>query len=289
MSRPYPTTKGHALTTRLRHGLIALTAVAMFSPAAAQSGDDFGIWTDISAEKKLNKQLSVEGGVGFRAENDLASFTRWDVSLGLGYKPIKGLKFSAGYVYMYDRSLQEVKERYNSRGEINGYNVDHGYWRSKHRGWFDVTGKVGFGRFSVSLRERYQYTHTMATETMRDKYRNPKQPGYTGETYPMGGMEFMTFSQEMDQKGHKNAHYLRSRLLVSYNVRGVPLEPFVSYELSNSLTDGFSLDKRRFSVGADYKIKKKYKISLAYLYQNGADDDSADDIHVIDLGFKVEF
>lgn len=289
MSRPYPTTKGHALTTRLRRGLIALAAVAMFSPAAAQSGDDFGIWTDISAEKKLNKQLSVEGGVGFRAENDLASFTRWDVSLGLGYKPIKGLKFSAGYVYMYDRSLQEVKERYNSRGEINGYNVDHGYWRSKHRGWFDVTGKVGFGRFSVSLRERYQYTHTMATETMRDKYRNPKQPGFNGPSHEMGGMEFMTFRQEMDQKGHKNAHYLRSRLLVNYNVRGVPLEPFVSYELSNSLTDGFSLDKRRFSVGADYKIKKKYKISLAYLYQNGADDDSADDIHVIDLGFKVEF
>lgn len=289
MSRPYPTTKGHALTTRLRRGLIALAAVTMFAPAIAQSGDDFGIWTDISAEKKLNKQFSVEGGVGFRAENDLASFTRWDVSLGLGYKPIKGLKFSAGYVYMYDRSLQEVKERYNSRGEINGYNVDHGYWRSKHRGWFDVTGKVGFGRFSVSLRERYQYTHTMATKTMRDKYRDPKQPGFNGTPHEMGGMEFMTFRQEMDQKGHKNAHYLRSRLLVSYNVRGVPLEPFVSYELSNSLTDGFSLDKRRFSVGADYKIKKKYKISLAYLYQNGADDDSADDIHVIDLGFKVEF
>ena len=50
MSRPYSIPKGHALTTRLRHGLIALAAVTMFAPAAAQSGDNFGIWTDISAE-----------------------------------------------------------------------------------------------------------------------------------------------------------------------------------------------------------------------------------------------
>lgn len=264
--------------------LAALTAL----PATAS--DDFGIWTGIGAEKKFNKKFSVEAGLGFRAEQQLKSAARWDASVGVGYKPWRFLKLSAGYVYLYDRSLQEAKVNYgNKSGRKNGYNVDHGYWRSKHRAYFDVTGKVDAGRFTFSLRERYQMTHSMAATCVRDRYRDLAPGGYNKEVYTWNGENFMSYERTTDDKGHKNAHYLRSRFQVEYNIRHCPVDPFVSYELSNNLSDALTLDKTRLTVGADWAITKQHKLSLAYIYQNGADDDGNDDIHVIDIGYKFSF
>ena len=49
------------------------------------------------------------------------------------------------------------------------------------------------------------------------------------------------------------------------------------------------LDKTRLTVGGDWKLSKKHKISAAYIYQDGADDDGNDDIHVISVGYKFTF
>lgn len=270
-----------------RKCLVLALAAMVAAPAVAD--DDFGLWTSIAAEKKFNKKISLEAGIDFRSEQKLKSVSRWSGSLGVGYKPWKFLKFSAGYAYIYDRSVQEAKVNYTNSGNINGYNVDHGYWRSKHRAYVDATGKLDVGRFSFSLRERYQYTHTMGTTCLRDRYRDTAPGGYSGDIYYWNGEGFIEKNLVEDDKSHKNNHYFRSRLQVSYDIKGVPLEPFVSYEISNNLSDGFALDKTRITVGTDWKINKKHKLSLAYLYQDGADDDSNDNIHVIDLGYKFEF
>ncbi len=73
----------------------------------AAAGDDFGIWTNIAAEKKINKAWSVEAGIDFRSEQKLQSVTRWGVSLGADYKPWSFLKLSGGYAFLFVRSLQE--------------------------------------------------------------------------------------------------------------------------------------------------------------------------------------
>ena len=92
-------------TTRL----MALAALAAF-PLSSVAGDDFGLWTEISAEKKLTQQFSIDAGIDFRAEQQLKSFSRWAGSLGFAYKPAKFLKASAGYAYIYDRNPQESKK-----------------------------------------------------------------------------------------------------------------------------------------------------------------------------------
>ena len=66
------------------------------SAATAAAGDDFGIWTGISAEKKINRKFSAEAGIDFRAEQQLKSAARWNASIGIGYKPLKWLRMGAG-------------------------------------------------------------------------------------------------------------------------------------------------------------------------------------------------
>lgn len=270
-----------------KHLLLAASLLATASPAVA--GDDFGIWTGISAEKAVTKKVSLDFGVDFRAEQNLQSAARWDASFGFGYKPFKFLKFAAGYTYIYDRTPQEAKVNYTNKGRINGYNVDHGFWRSKYRFNFDVTGKVKFGPVSVSLRERYLLTEYDAATYKRDRYRDAVQGGYTGETFHWGGQDFMSYEQIQGEKSSHNRHLLRSRLQVEGKFGTCPITPFVAYELSNDLSSQLELKKTRLSVGADWKISKKHVLSLGYIYQDGIDDDSNGNIHVIDIGYKFKF
>lgn len=264
-----------------------LPLLAATLPATA--GDDFGVWTSVAAEKEVTKKLSFEGSLEFRAENKLRSATRWDVSVGADYKLWKFLKVSGGYVYIYDRSLQETKVNFNNSGKENGYNVDHGFWRSKHRAHFDLTFKHKLGRFELSLRERYQFTHYRPADCLRDRYRDEALAGDQGDFYEWNGRKFYSFEQVPEHKSTRNRHYLRSRLQLEYDIKGLPLAPAVSYEMSNDFSDAFDIAKHRVTAGADWKVNKKNVISLNYIYENGADDDSDGNAHVISVGYKLKF
>ncbi len=274
----------------MKKTILCLLMALMAVPTIAE--DDFGIWSGISAEKKLNKKFSIEAGIGFRAEQKLKNASRWDFSLGAAYKPMKWLKISAGYMYIYDYSPEEAKVNYNDNNEVKGYNIDQGFWRSKHRAYFDATGKVDVGRFTFSLRERYQLSHSVATTCDRIRLRNVVSEGYNGEKFLFDGKEYIVNAETFgtDDKPAKNEHILRSRLKAEYNIKGLPLNPFVSYEFHNLLNEGFDIDKTRLIVGTDWEITKKHKVSLAYLYQNGANkENTSNNLHAIEVSYKFDF
>lgn len=282
--------------------ILFAAALALCSATSAIAQSDFGVWTEIGIEKSFNKKFSLEASVENRMANNATQPQRWNAAIGGSYKPLKWLKLGAGYVFIYNRNFQEAEEKYkeNDEGEIvlgkdgkpiiEGYNVDHGYWRPRHRAYFDVQGKVDIGRFSISLRERYLYNYYVETEALRDKYRNPSQPGYTGNLYPFNGMEFMKYEQETDTKKAKSKHSLRSRLQVEYDIKGVPLTPFVSCELTNELSNAMQYDKVRAQAGVEWKINKKHILSGAYLYQNENQEIGPNEsLHAIKLGYKFKF
>lgn len=282
--------------------ILFAAALALCSATSAIAQSDFGVWTEIGVEKSFNKKFSLEASVENRMANNATQPQRWNAAIGGSYKPLKWLKLGAGYVFIYNRNFQETEEKYkeNDEGEIvlgkdgkpiiEGYNVDHGYWRPRHRAYFDVQGKVDVGRFSISLRERYLYNYYVETEALRDKYRNPSQPGYTGNLYPFNGMEFMKYEQEMDTKKAKSKHSLRTRLQVEYDIKGVPLTPFVSCELTNELSNAMQYDKVRAQAGVEWKINKKHILSGAYLYQNENQEIGPNEsLHAIKLGYKFKF
>lgn len=282
--------------------ILFAAALALCSATSAIAQSDFGVWTEIGVEKSFNKKFSLEASVENRMANNATQPQRWNASIGGSYKPLKWLKLGAGYVFIYNRNFQEVEEKYkeNDEGEIvlgkdgkpiiEGYNVDHSYWRPRHRAYFDVQGKVDVGRFSISLRERYLYNYYVEAEALRDKYRNPSQPGYTGNLYPFNGMEFIKYEQEMDTKKAKSKHSLRTRLQVEYDIKGVPLTPFVSCELTNELSNAMQYDKVRAQAGVEWKINKKHILSGAYLYQNENQEIGPNEsLHAIKLGYKFKF
>lgn len=263
--------------------LLALTLTLATLPAMA--GDDFGIWTEVGAQKQITKRLTIGAGIEMRLEDQLKNVADWRGSVDLGYKLNKYLRANAGYVYIYDHSLEKVKEKYDEDGDFKGYNVSHPFWRSKHRGYFSLTGKLTTGRFTFSLRERYQYTYRTSASYTKDRYRKEKSSG----TYEYLGHTFKKMTTATEEKGSKQDHYLRSRLEVSYNTRHCPIDPFVSFETSNNLAGGFSSDKQRYSVGADWTLSKQHALSLAYIYKHGSDDDDNGNAHIISLGYKFKF
>jgi hypothetical protein len=282
--------------------ILFAAALALCSATSAIAQSDFGVWTEIGVEKSFNKKFSLEASVENRMADNATQPQRWNAAIGGSYKPLKWLKLGAGYVFIYNRNFQEAEEKYkeNDEGEIvlgkdgkpiiEGYNVDHGYWRPRHRAYFDVQGKVDVGRFSISLRERYLYNYYVETEALRDKYRNPSQPGYSGNLYPFNGMEFMKYEQETDTKKAKSKHSLRTRLQVEYDIKGVPLTPFVSCELTNELSNAMQYDKVRAQAGVEWKINKKHILSGAYLYQNENQEIGPNEsLHAIKLGYKFKF
>ena len=269
--------------------LRALVILCGFATLTALADSDSGLWLGTDFSKDFGKQWSVNANAGFRAAENWKRESRWDFGLGVDYKPVKFLKLGAGYDFITDRKPREATEHFNKSGVLNGYNVSEPYWRNKHRAYFDITGKVKLGRFTFSLRERYQYTHLMADSTLRNKYRGSLVGvvGYTGPQYN----GYMFDSQDWDYKNAKDRHSLRSRLAIKYNIRHCPLTPGVSYEVFNDLGNKMHLDKQRVTVGLDWNVTKHATISAAYVYQhgNGDEDETSENMHVLDVGFSFTF
>ncbi len=226
-----------------------------FGAAAAQAQS---LWTSAEMKIKLSKKWSTGIEAEYRTLDGFDGSERWAGTVYADYKVIKYLKLSGGYTFMGRHS----EERTTSKGNI----VDD-YWLPRHRLFVAATGSIDVGRFTFSLRERYQYTHSPEKSVAKwDEDGNAKSD------------EVITA---------KDKSYLRSRLKVDYNIRNCPLTPFVSAEIYNSLNDGFSYHKSRYTAGTDIKINKKHSLSVFYRYIDHSDDDE-DAGHIIGIGYQFK-
>lgn len=241
--------------------LLLLAALVMASPSRAQ-GDDFGLWVSAGAEKKIDKKWSVGLEGEFRTRDNVSSVDRWSVGLDGEYKVADWLKASAGYTLLYDNV---EKTTYNSDGSENNYYPS--YWRLRHRFNVSLTGKVKIGDVGISLRERWQYTY---------------RPELTTERYDYDNSQW----EDKTIKG-KGKNVLRSKLKVEYNIPKVKVTPYADMEFFNA----WSLEKTRYTVGADCKLKKMHTVGLFYRYQdvNGDDEDNDGNSHILGVEYKYKF
>ena len=230
--------------------------------AHAQS-DDFGIWYTVNAEKKIDKKWSVEGEVEFRTRNNTRTADCWNFEADVNFKPVKGIKISAGYMFMLDNVKEKIT--YNPDGNYNNWRPS--YWAGSHRVMINVTGSKKFGRFEFSLRERWQYTYRPSKTTTRYDFDN----AYWEDTNVRS----------------KGKNMLRSRLAVEYDIPKCKVDPYASVELFNALR----LERVRYTAGVDYKLKKIHTFSLYYRYQavNNFDGDNDPNRHVLGLSYKYKF
>lgn len=233
--------------------------------SAQEDTNDFGLWTGFSAEKKLNKQWTVNAEAEYRLRDDWGSTDRWSVGLSVDYRIIKGLKASAGYEYIDDH---EQKYTWHTDGTPNKYAK---YWRPRHRVHVDLAGSLNAGRWKFTLRERWQYS-------------------YKPEKILEGRYDFDKDRNDGKQKiyGGKAANILRSRLKAEYNIRHTPLTPYAYAEIYNR----WYLSRERVAAGLEWEINKHMQLDTYYLFQHNKDDDEGKpdtNQHIIGIQYTVKF
>ncbi len=240
-----------------------LTILLMLLPATAMAQDDFGVWYSAGAEKKIDKRWSVGVEAELRTRNDSRTIDRWDLGADVEYKIAKHLKASAGYTFLRDNNKEKIS--LHSDGTYNNWRPS--YWGSRHRFHVDLTGSLDVGRLSLSLRERWQYTYRPSSTTRRYDFDN-------------------SLWEDTEVSG-RGKNVLRSRLQVDYNIPKCKVDPYASVELFNA----WSVKKVRYTVGAEWKIKKSHTLGLFYRFQDvrGDDGDNQADTHIVGLGYKFKF
>lgn len=240
---------------------------------ANAQGDDFGMWYELGAEKKVSQKWSVGLEGEFRTRNNSKTADRWSAGVSAEYKIMKGLKAAAGYTFLYDNNAEELTWKNSLPNKWTP-----SYWGSRHRLFLQVAGSVSAGNFSFSLRERWQYTYR--PEAQDKKYNFSWDEDANDNDYISG--------YTMEPVKGKGKNMLRSRLQVNYDIPKYKFEPFANVEMFND-KDGIA--KMRYQAGTDYKIKKRHVLSLTYRYQsvNSNDDDNEANCHMIGLGYKFKF
>lgn len=226
---------------------------------ASFTGRAQSLWT--SAEMKFGIAKGLNGSVEgeWRTKDNFSGTDRFAGSAGLSYKFCPYFSIGGGYTYIH----KHVDSRTTKKG-----NIISDYWQPRHRTVFDLTGSYKWGRFSLSLRERYQFTHRVGMSVAK----------YDGDDGSAKADEIIDA---------ENKHVLRSRLKADYNIRKSGFNPFASVEVYNNLSD-FSYKKLRLTAGTDYKINKHNSLTAFYRYISGSDDDDRNG-HVIGVGYRFKF
>ena len=242
--------------------LLALLVTMMLPMNMFAQKDDFGMWFTVGAEKKIDTKWSVGVNGEFRTRDNMKTADRWSLDVSGTYNEKKTY---------YDDVDDGI-----DYGKVKRYAQ---YWGLRHRFNVSLSGSVKLGRFNVSLRERWQYTYRPEkTVSSRTRYL------YNAD----GSLKSTTIDEDPKTYNGKGKSVLRSRLQVGYDIPSCKVDPFANVEM---FSDGDGIQKMRYQVGVDYKIKKQHVFSLTYRYQtvNSGDDDNETNIHLIGLGYKYKF
>lgn len=285
-----------------KHTVLSLLALLFAVPIMANEDDELGIWSEIGIEKSIGTNWSAGLDLEYRAQNK----ARFSTGLSLGYKPFKHIKFGIGYNFLYTCRPDKYKDK--SEGEVGsddytiGYNLTPEYWFPRHRFSAEATGSIKLWKWlKISLRERYQLTHSKARSVEKYKYRKNylKQYDFDEDWNEITWYQAtVTETTETEEKPAYTDQVLRSRLKLEFDKKRCPFSPFISAELHNSigLHEHWLLQKIRTGVGCSYKFRKQHKVSLSYtttFYMYDIEDNETVRLderrHAINIGYNYSF
>ncbi len=271
--------------------LVTICAMVLTSSAMAQSSDDddFGLNLSVAAEKELLPALDINVSAEMRTQENTQRVERYMLGAELGYKFYNtktfDMKVSGGFEYMWNQKMEETKFKTVEDGRPSDkvdYNVNERYWRQRHRTSLGLSFDYSPSkRWSFQLKETVQYNHYCAGDSI-----NQMEHRFIYNSFPPPG-QYMERAQ-LDKKAveAKDRFVLRSKFTVEYNIKGVPVNPFASVDYGCGLN--YTTNKWKYSVGADYNINKKNRLTVYYRFQTEDDDDEPNG-HMVGLGYKVKF
>ena len=184
---------------------------------------------------------------GFSQEQD---FGAW-YGINLKYKITSRLNFNSNSSLRTLNNASDIDIWYLEAGisyKLIKYVSVDGYYRwiftnefdnnffARHRWYTDVKGGYEINRIEIIARLRYQ-------------------------------LQYKTYINEENDKIPDQ--YFRFKAQIKYNWPKFPVDPFISFEMYYPLNYNSVnfIDKKRFSVGMEYKIKKKHSIEAEYIFQ----------------------
>ena len=252
----------------------------MVGTSGVVMADDFGTGIELEATKKVNKKLKVSLSGEFRTQDGVSDVERYAVGIDASYKFFKKkgnpleMSAAAGYTFI-DRSVPAKNKVRWDEGEWDGEYVV-GYWSQRHRAHGTVTASYKIGkRWTLSLRERYQFTHSMA-----DSVKQYKTYELTHQPYAL--------KKRLQSVGDKDKAYLRSRLQLKWERKRCPWEPAASVELFNDVKDSFTWTQLRFNIGTDYNLNSNNTFGIAYRYKIKSESDEPKG-HLVKLSYTFKF
>ena len=260
----------------MRRTLIIALLSVVFMPMTAQT--NWGLRTGIGVERKIAKGLDAGLEANYHQTDNFKFTDRWSIGASLSKRlyrnEAKTFNVKAGLGYKYLNVYRDWSTKYKgdeSLGIEDGldpiyyrdnnydFNVSDTYVESRHRITTSLQAAFEVGRLRFTLRESYQFTHTDSVTYDKDKYR-----------YKNGAWTVNTVT---DGKSASNKQMLRSKVGIDYNIPNWKYDPFVSYELFNSIDKSFETQKSRITAGVDFSFNKKHNFEVAYMWQNQHDDD----------------
>jgi hypothetical protein len=106
-----------------------------------------------------------------------------------------------------------------------------------------------------------------------------------GRFTPKARLRFSNFT-DFDNETDDRTNYLRYRLGIEYDIRGIPLTPFVNVEFYQKMSSGL-FSKARYTLGAEYALNKHHALSLIYSYADKFSNLTR--YHIVELGYSLKF
>lgn len=269
----------------MERSLIILAVLALLHVGQAKAeGDDFGIWTEVGTEKKINRNWSLDGEFEFRSRDNLKVADRWSLGVGATYRLTSWLKASAGYILLNDH---EVKDKTTAKyTDENHYRVKQTYanYRGlRHRFHLTLSASQTFGRLTVSLRERWQYTYRPEKTVDRTE----SWVEYLNYADYENGTVYDHQDPEVESNTYtgKGKNVWRNRLKLEYKINK-HWRPYASAETNVS----HGLEKVRYAAGTEIRLSKKHLLDVKYMFQHSTnDEDEEGNRHILGIGYTFKF
>ena len=285
-----------------------LTAVSMLVLSASISAQsNWGLRSSIGVEKKITKGLDAGVEAKYYQTDNFKNTDRWSISLSLDKRLYRNeaktftVKAGLGYKFMNVYNDWSTKYKDDDEGVENklepqyyldnkyDFNLKDSYVDKRHRISASVQAALEVGRFKISLRETYQFTHTDSASYNVDKYRyDDGQTNWAGKGYRnITGTDYY-IRNDVTVKAASDKRVLRSKVSLDYDIPHWKYDPFVSYELFHGLDNGFTAQKSRLTAGVEFSFKKMHNFEVAYMWQNQHDDDEPAGSFIC-LSYKFDF
>lgn len=209
--------------------------------------DDFGIRTSLGVEKKLGKwDLAAEAEL--RTQENAKQMNRWSLGIEPSLNITKWLKVGAAYEFIY----------YND--------VRYSDYQPRHRGYLFTQGKYEWGRFTFSLRERFQVTKKDDSDRIKNN----------------GNINIYRINPEWTW---------RNRIKAAYNIPKFPLKPAFSFETFYQLnnTDGNTFNKLRYTLSFSYKLTKHHQFEAYGLLDKDINVTNPGNLYILGVGYNFSF